>query len=386
MTGIDMDELIEELLQCRRCGICRNSVYEAKGFDGICPIWRNSSGFETDFMRGKIMVALALIDGRLEKTAENAESLFRCTLCGNCTEICAAEFNPVEIMETVRQVLGDLSNEVRDSLAKKILQNDTPYDVPASSKRDWVKELGFEVPSRGDVVYYVGCTAGAKLPPVAKATAKILHAAGVEFAVMEDEPCCGSVMLRTGKVEEVAEYAKEAVEAIARTGAKQIIISCAGCLKTLRNDYPAKFNLEMPEILHIVEYAEQLIKDGKIKPRGLGETQKVTYHDPCHMGRELDVYDAPRFILESLPDLELVEMETIRAQAICCGAGGGLRSYDAALSKDIGADRVRSAESTGAQILATACPFCEINLVSGTEIQESSMRVADVVELLAEGL
>ncbi|MHA1943737.1 MAG: 4Fe-4S dicluster domain-containing protein, partial [Candidatus Thorarchaeota archaeon] len=164
MTEIDLDELVENLMQCRRCGICRNAVFEDRGFDGVCPVWRNSSGFETSFMRGRIQVALALLDGVLEKTAENAEALYTCTLCGSCTEICAAEFDPAECLEKVRDVLNDIPNDVRDEIAEKILQNNNPYVQENSTKRDWVKEAGFDIPTSGDVLYYTGCTAGLKLP------------------------------------------------------------------------------------------------------------------------------------------------------------------------------------------------------------------------------
>ncbi|MBD3406829.1 MAG: hypothetical protein GF411_12000 [Candidatus Lokiarchaeota archaeon] len=385
MTEIDLEYLKEELLQCRRCGICRNAVYEAKGFDGICPVWKNSSGFETSFMRGKIQVALALLNGELDKTPENAESLFQCTLCGNCTQICAAEFNPAESLEQVRQVLSDIPNEIRDSLTEKILINDNPYSEDNSEKRRWIEELGFSVPKTGKILYYVGCTAGMRLPAAARHTATILKASNVDFAILEDEPCCGSVMIRTGKVDEAKRNAEKVEQSIKESGAEKIIVSCAGCLKTLRKDYPERFDIELPETLHILEYAEELIKTGKLQPKEI-ENVTVTYHDPCHMGRELGVYDSPREVLKAIPGVELVEMDTIRETAICCGAGGGLRSYDSELSKKIGADRIRSAEDTGASIIATACPFCENNLLSGKKMAESSIGVVDVVDLLAKSL
>ncbi|MFW9980635.1 MAG: 4Fe-4S dicluster domain-containing protein, partial [Candidatus Thorarchaeota archaeon] len=214
MTEIDLEELVENLMQCRRCGICRNAVYEDRGFDGVCPVWRNSAGFETSFMRGRIQVALALLDGTLDRTPENAEALFTCTLCGNCTEICAAEFDPAECLEKVRAVLSDIPNETRDAIAEKIKQFNNPYEEDTQIKRDWVKEVGFEVPSAGDVLYYIGCTAGIRLPNIAKSTTKILRAAEISFAVLEDEPCCGSVMLRTGRTDGVKKNAEKLAEVI----------------------------------------------------------------------------------------------------------------------------------------------------------------------------
>ncbi len=385
MTEIDLDDLREELLQCRRCGVCRNAVYEAKGFDGICPIWRNTAGFETSFMRGKIQVALALLDGRLERTAENAESLYQCALCGNCTQICGAEFHPAHILETVREVLRDIPNESRDRIAKSIDEFDNPYNEEPASRRELLSELGFEVLITGDVLYYVGCTAGLRVPDIAMNTALILNAAKTDFAVMENEPCCGSVMMRTGRMEDAKENAKKTADAIKATGAKKIIVSCAGCLKTLRKDYPEKFGIEMPEILHIVEYAKELIEVGKLKPKPI-DTVKVTYHDPCHLGREMKIYEEPRDILQAIPGIVFVEINPNRNAALCCGAGGGLRSYDADLSKKIAADRIKAIEETGATTVVSACPFCEMNLVAGTKISGNKIEVVDVVDLLRKSV
>lgn len=386
MTVVDMDELLENLAQCRRCGICRNAVYEDKGFDGVCPVWKNSAGFETSFMRGRIQVALALLDGRLEKTAENVESLFTCTLCGNCTSICAAEFDPAKCLEAVRQVLNDVPNDVRDSLAKKILENNNPYGEDNKSRRDWVKEVGFDVPSTGEVLYFTGCTAGLKIPETAKSTVKVLKAAGIDFAVLEDEPCCGSIMLRTGMVEDAKKNAEKAIGMIAKSGAKTIVVTCAGCLKTLREDYIIRFGLELPDVMHVIEYLQPMIESGKLKLKKGDEIKRVTWHDPCHLGRALGIYEEPRKILTAIPSVELVEMETNREAAMCCGSGGGLRSYDAEQAKKIAADRMKDAEVIRADILATACPFCEHNLKDGASRIESKVNVVDILDILADNI
>jgi len=386
MTEVDLDELMENLAQCRRCGICRNAVYEDKGFDGVCPVWKNSAGFETSFMRGRIQVALALLEGRLEKTEENAESLFSCTLCGNCTSICAAEFDPAKCLESVREILNKIPNEVRDTIAKKILENNNPYVDENKTRRDWVKEVGFDIPSTGEVLYFTGCTAGLKLPETAKATAKVLKAAGVDFTVLEEEPCCGSVMIRTGMVEEAKKNAENALKMIATSGAKTIVVTCAGCLKTLREDYKERFGLDIPEVLHVVEYLKPLIESGKLKLKKSADSKKITWHDPCHLGRALGVYEEPRDVLKAIPGVELVEMETNREAAMCCGSGGGLRSYDGDLAKKIAADRMNDAEEIEADIIATACPFCEHNLKDGADRIGSKIRVVDILDLLAENL
>jgi heterodisulfide reductase subunit D len=174
--------------------------------------------------------------------------------------------------------------------------------------------------------------------------------------------------------------------AFAEAGAERIVVSCPGCLNTLKVDFPERFGIELPQVIHIVEYAAELIRNGDLDFRGLGDRRKVTYHDPCHLGRELEIYDAPREILSAIPGIELVEMETKREAALCCGAGGGVRSYDSDLSRRIGADRIRQAIEAGADIVATACPFCVSNLEAGASREGSSIGVADIVDLLAESL
>jgi len=289
-------------------------------------------------------------------------------------------------LQQIRQVLSDAPNETRDLIVDKILNHMNPYEEDNTLKRNWVEEVGFDVPSNASTIYYTGCTAGMRLPTIAISTAKILRAATVDFGVLEDEPCCGSVMIRTGKVEAAKTNAELLKNAIVDAGAERIIVSCPGCFNTLTTDFPERFDIALPEVIHIVEYAAELIRNGDLKFRGQGETRKVTYHDPCHFGRELGIYDAPREILQAIPGIELVEMESKREAALCCGSGGGVRSYDPDLSKRIGADRIRQALDTGAEVIATACPFCVSNLEGGARQEGSSIGVADIVDLIAERL
>ncbi len=382
MDMIDLNALREEFLQCRRCGLCRDAVYQERGFDGICPVWSESSGFETSFMRGKIMIALALMDGVLEKTPMNARSLFTCTLCGNCAKICPAEFHASKAIERVRALFSDIPNEARDLIASRVLQFDSPYEMTGThQKREWLSRLGFSVPTSGKVLYFVGCTASMRLPQTAIATASVLRAAGIDFAVMAEEPCCGSVMFRTGRVDGAIRAAKRLAAAVSATGAEKIVVSCAGCLKTLREDYP-QLDVTIPEVQHIVEFAHDVLNSGTLLPGRSKEPVRVTYHDPCHMGRELGIYEPPREILKSIEGVTLVEMRSNRHAAICCGAGGGLRSFDSELSKRIAARRVRDAMTVNADLLATACPFCQMNLGVGQEPVGGKIDVVDVIELL----
>jgi Fe-S oxidoreductase len=383
LDELDIEETLENLYQCRRCGICREAVYENQGFDGICPVWRNSAGFETDFMRGRIQVAIALLEGELEKTKENAESLYTCTLCGNCSQICSAEFEPAKTLERVRHILRDIPNETHEHIAERILEHGTPYDFTKNPKRDWLKEVGFEIPISGEILYFTGCTAPSKISSVVVSTARILKAAGIDFGVLENEPCCGSVLLRTGRREAAIENTELLVKQIAEAGASRLVVSCAGCLRTLRNDLSDSLDIE---VFHVIEFIDNMINDGSLNPKPLNKALKVVYHDPCHLGRELGVYEAPRSILQSIPNLELVEWDPNREQSLCCGAGGGVRSYDSELSIEMAKDRVKMAMDLGVDVISTACPFCELNLESGVQELNSDIQVVDVLELLDEAL
>jgi Fe-S oxidoreductase len=193
-------------------------------------------------------------------------------------------------------------------------------------------------------------------------------------------------MIRTGRINSARENAEKLVQSIKESGAKTIIVTCAGCLKTLREDYPECFGLDIPKVMHVVEFLQSAIKDGRLELRGRDRQRRVTWHDPCHLGRALGIYEEPREIIKAVPDVELVEMTPNREAAMCCGAGGGLRSFDASLARRIAADRVKTAEGVGADMLVTACPFCVHNLREGAESINSRIRVLDIIELLSEQL
>jgi len=157
-------------------------------------------------------------------------------------------------------------------------------------------------------------------------------------------------------------------------------------LKTFREDYIDRFGLDLPRVLHVIEYLQPFIEASKLKLKKSNEIIKVTWHDPCHLGRALGIYEEPREILRAIPGVELIEMETNRKAAMCCGSGGGLRSYDAEQAKKIAASRMQDAENVKADILATACPFCEHNLKDGASQIGSKVKIVDILDLIAQQL
>lgn len=233
------------------------------------------------------------------------------------------------------------------------------------------------------IVYFPGCMATYRAKEIAQNTIELLKRGGIEFKLMgEDEWCCGSVMLRTGNVDVADELQVHNVEAFKKHDADLVITSCSGCFKTLSQDYEKMAGSLDFEVKHVLEILMELIEEGKLK---FPETNlKVTYHDPCHLGRHSGMYDIPRDILKSIPGLEFVEMPRNRENARCCGAGGGVRAGYKELSDKMADTRIIEAEGTGADVLTSACPFCTFSLREAAERNGLKIRVLDLPELLVE--
>ncbi|WP_407453130.1 (Fe-S)-binding protein [Methanobrevibacter sp.] len=215
------------------------------------------------------------------------------------------------------------------------------------------------------MLYFRGCTAREKLTGIQEATEKLLKLADVDYHILDDEKCCGSVLLRTGFIDEAAEQIKKNTEVLK---GETIITSCAGCYKTLKDDY------EGLDVIHISQLLNKLIGDGKLD---LSKTDlNVTYHDSCHLGRHCDEYDEPREVIKSVANL--IEMEHIRENSLCCGAGGGVKSAYPEIAFEMGKSRIEQAKETGCKTLVTPCPFCKLNL------ENDDLEVLDLTEFLVK--
>ena len=215
------------------------------------------------------------------------------------------------------------------------------------------------------MLYFRGCTAREKETSIQKATEKLLDIAGVDYHILEDEKCCGSVLLRTGFFNEAQRQIEKNTEVLK---GEKIITSCAGCYKTLKEDY------EGLDVIHISQLLDELIRDGKLNLEK-GELD-VTYHDSCHLARHMEVFDEPRNVIESLANL--VEMENNRENSLCCGAGGGVKSAYPEIATQMAKTRIGQAMDTGCKTLVTACPFCKLNL------SNDELEVLDLTEFLVK--
>jgi heterodisulfide reductase subunit D len=401
-----LEEYRDKVYMCWQCGMCRIESYE--GLDGdpsalfmdVCPTWKQWDYLEVYTGYGKNEIARGILEGTVPLDEKTAEILYGCTLCGACGEQCHAAtqtrhlenagakrlpYNPFEIAqalrdEAVRKGVGPLPVHTR--FAKNIAEKHNPYNEMHEKRTEW---LTAKLPEKADVVYFVGCTAAYRRPEIVKDGAAIFQKAGVKFTVAKDEWCCGSPLMTTGQEELVKEVAQHNIDTFKAAGVKQVITSCAGCYRALKEYYPELVG-ELPfKVKHITEFLEELVKDGRLKPTK-NVDMTVTYHDPCHLGRHMKVYDAPRTILKAIPGLKLVEMNRKLDYSFCCGAGAGFKSAFPEKAVNIASERVREAEQLNVDALVTACTFCKYNLSDGAQAITSKLPVYDIEELLVKAL
>lgn len=344
---------------CTMCGFCKS----------VCPSFK-SIGWDSALSRGRIVLSYGLLIGDLQPDESLVRNMYTCTTCADCVRRCPSKVDIVDIIEDCRAdlVKAGCILPKHKAMCENILADGNPF-AEKSSRRD---ALG-KVPHKAKVGYYAGCTATFRSKATAKATLSILDKLGEDYTTV-DETCCGSVMQRVGwPQEDVTELMKRNVEAIKSLGVETLVLSCAGCYRMFKIEYPKYVDVPF-EVLHITEYLAK--KDLKLKPM----SGVATYHDPCHLGRHCGVYDAPREVIAKIPGLEFREMEYSGKTSHCCGGGGGVRSAYPEASMDIASTRLD--EASFADMIITTCPFCVNNLDAAKG--DRKIVVRDLVEIVDE--
>lgn len=225
------------------------------------------------------------------------------------------------------------------------------------------------------MIYFRGCVVRERIPKIGMATQQILDKSGTEYRILDGEKCCGSFLLRTGFTDDAIEVMKKTLDDLK---GEKILVSCAGCYNTLKNDYKDLFGAEL-DVIHTSTLFRELIRDDEIEPKKL--PVNISYHDPCHLGRHCGEYEAPRDVLESIANL--VEMENIKENSRCCGSGGGVKSAYPEIALKLGQKRIKEALSTDTDVLITSCSFCLTNLHDACEnMEKKGLPVMDLSELL----
>jgi heterodisulfide reductase subunit D len=395
------------VFSCMNCGDCGFAIRPAVHRYLTCPVKeaKGEEGFEINFSRGRMNVLKSLLEGKISLSKELAKWVYECSECGNCSEVCHMSQNEniilptcnwidhVKVWEALRKDLIeegfaplDRHRNLLNSMNNDLMKN--PYGENIDQKFEWLQEFP-KIKDSGEFMFFGGCTMPLRQVDTLKSMMKILEVSGKSIAVSKNEQCCGSIALRIGDQRSLSEILKHNIENFKNLGAKTIFTACAGCYRTWKKDYPELLGEELPfEIKHITEVLIDLINNNQI-PFKMQEDEKlkVTYHDPCHLGRHMNLYEIPRDVIRKIPGIELIEMKRNKKNAWCCGAGGGVKSQFPNLSLDISKQRINEAIDSGANILTTSCPFCIGNLNDAynemsQEIQQK-IKLYDIIDLIA---
>jgi heterodisulfide reductase subunit D len=383
----------EVLTYCVKCGFCRNvfppDTRDAR-FAYQCPSGEVFK-FEAYYASGRNEVIRALLEGEIEWSDRVRHIIYTCTTCGACDVWCqfSGRGHPLWAIEKLREYaveIGQGPMPAHKRFAESIKMYHNPYNEPHEKRFAWMPAdvaLPTAPPVRAETVYFVGCTSSYRRMEIAQATVRVLSSLKVPFALMGGEEwCCGSPLFRTGQVRAGIETLMHNLEVFRKIGAKRVLVSCAGCYRTLK-EAPV-YGLDLPvEVMHVTELVAQMIGEGKVALKEkLGE--KLTYHDPCHL-RHFRVFEPPREVLTYI-GVELVEMPRNRLNSFCCGYGGGVASAFPDLAREVATLRLTEAEASGVKTITSICPFCKLNFSRTIEDRGLDMKVYDVMELLARAM
>jgi len=358
---------------CYQCGIC----------SATCP-WNLVRSF---------IVRKFIHQAQLGLTDFEDEDVWTCVGCRLCVDRCPRGVEVPHIMRALRRVIVEVgAGKIPDSLriaTKNIAGTGNPLGEPREERADWAKDLGIKTYTQGTEILYFPCCYQVYDPVIRKAalaTVNILKKADVDFGILSDSVvCCGESARKSGSESLFQNLAQTNISAFAEAGVKKIVVTSPHCYHTFKDEYP-EFGGNF-EVIHFSQYLAELIREGRLKfTKELNK--KVTYHDSCCLGRYAGIYDEPRQILESIPGLELVEMQDTRERALCCGGCAGRLWLETRKGERFSDLRLDQAIETGASVLATACPYCMLNFEDSvlTADKGDVIEIKDIAELVQKAI
>jgi Fe-S oxidoreductase len=379
-TVAPFNDIINEVKQsggdavkfCYQCGKC----------DTVCP-WNRVRTFSMRKLIREATFGLTEIEH---------EEIWRCTTCGKCPQQCPRDVKQIDDMVALRRIAtgyGVFPASVKSlrTISAGLTAQGNPFGEERTKRADWAKGLPVKTFAEGmEILYFPGCylSYDPRLKKVAAATANILNKAGVDFGILgPKENCCGESIRKTGNEQLFKRLARENIKTFIENGVKKILVSSPHCYHTFKNEYP-EFKVNF-EVVHISQYLFQLINEGRLhltKEYG----KKVTYHDPCYLGRHNGIYDEPRVVLKKIPGLELIEMAETREDSLCCGMGGGRIWMETPKAERFSNLRLEQAIGIGAEVLVTSCPYCITNFEDSRLIlnYDEAIQVKDITEILQD--
>jgi len=358
--------------RCFQCGLC----------DVVCP-WNKVRNFSMRKLIREATFGLTEIE---------SEEIWRCTTCGRCPQQCPRDVKQIESGVSLRRIAteyGVFPTSVKPirTISGSLVGEGNPFGEERKKRANWAEGLSVKTFTEGMEILYFPCCYlcyDPRLKKVARATATILNRAGVDFGILgAKENCCGESIRKTGDEDVFKRLAKENIKTFIDNGVKKILVSSPHCYHTFKNEYP-EFMVNF-EVVHISQYIFQLIHEGRLElTKEYG--RKVTYHDPCYLGRHNGIYGEPREVLKKIPGLELNEMAESRVDSFCCGGGGGRIWMETPKGERFSDLRLEQAVGVGAEVLVTACPYCITNFEDSRLNRENSevIQIKDITEIVQE--
>jgi heterodisulfide reductase subunit D len=372
------DVLAKEFDQCIKCGLCL----------ATCPVCKELL-LEKYTPRGKIQLARYYTRGELDLSEQYRDIFAKCLVCGACTVTCPSGVNLEKVFLGMREEIARNQglHPMMEAVVRAVLTNRNISDEDNSERSEWRDGLK-DIPDhlyekeKAETAYFVGCVSSffPMVQAIPQNLVRIMEAAEVDFTILGGaEWCCGFPLIGAGAPDKMEELIHHNLEKVKALGAKEVVFTCPSCRQTWKDFY----NTDL-ELLHATELIEKLVQDGAITFKEMKTT--VTYHDPCDLGRHGGVYEAPRRILRAIPGLKIVELESNRANSVCCGGGGNVEMADADLSGTVAQRKIEQIERTGADTVVTSCQQCVRTIKSRVRRQKLNLNVMDITELVLQAM
>lgn len=368
----------EEVAKCNRCGFCLPN----------CPIYLVEHK-ESATPRGRNAITRAVIEGRLDWSPETENSIFSCLGCGACTAACFPKVETKELVFRDRECLvGEgLYPKIAERVARFLEESHNISDDDNEERGEWqelikgLPEHAFEK-AHAEVVFFVGCVAS--FFPLAQKIpanmARIMERAKVDFTILGGEEwCCGFPLIGAGMPDKVEALIEHNLSKVKEIGAKEIVFTCPSCYHTWKQLYEADL-----KVYHASQMLAQMITDGRLPLKEI--EAKVTYHDPCDLGRNSGVFEEPRQVLNAIPGIQLVELPHNRQLSMCCGGGGNLEMVNPELSGKVAQMKIEEIQQTGADMVVSSCQQCLRTIYSRARRENILLVVKDLTELVAEAI
>jgi len=422
-----LKEFERYLLRCIRCSECKwipLAQIKSQRFSQICPSVSRYN-FHAYSGGGKVIMGLSIYGNRIDYTDDYLDILYRCQMCGGCDISCKCnkDMEPLSVIQELRIKAVEDGQLVPAHmlLIDGLKKEDNMMLGKKADRGKWTDGLDVKniTQEKAEVYFHAGCrySYDEELWPVIRSAIKIIQKAGVNVGIAgKDESCCGGRAYELGYKGEFIKFAENNIEMLKTAGVKTLVTACADGYYAFKVLYPKVLKNLNVEVLHITEYLDRLIKEGKLNLTKK-IPMKVTYHDPCHLGRlgepyipwegvekkvynqmriyeppkpvrygQNGVYQAPRDVLKSIPALEQVEMERIKEYTWCCGASGGVKEAYPDFATWTALERIEEAKTTGAEAMVTACPWCKRNFTDALSESGDNLKVYDIIELLEQAI